>query len=224
MGSYNKNFTTGKMSTECKRGIRTVFLIVLILAVAINMMPDELALDMVIENGPVELLTAVGYFCAAFWLILLPLFQPERKTASSGVMVLLLGLRELDFHSKFTTMGVLKSRYYLSPEVPVVEKTIVSVLMIALLIVAIRFLQLNYRKFLEGIKAREATAINAGLAIAIAVASKIMDSNSASMHWIAALYHDNPALSMQINEEVIELAVPLFFLLAVFHLTKNRKT
>lgn len=138
-------------------------------------------------------------------------------------MVLLLALRELDFHAKFTTMGVLKTRYYLSPEVPAPEKTLVSIIMIALLFVMYRFIRINFQNFLKGLKDREASAVNVALALLFAAGSKALDSNSASLHWFAALYHENPARSMQITEEVIELAVPLFILFGVYHLTKSYK-
>ncbi|WP_163338649.1 hypothetical protein [Desulfopila sp. IMCC35008] len=210
------------MSRECIQGIRIVLTVTMFLLVTINMLPVELAVSLVVEHGPIEMLTVIGYFIAAFGLVVLPFFRPGVRTVLGGFLVLLLGLRELDFHSKFTTMGIFKSRYYLSPDVPLPEKGIVSLLMILLVIVLVYFSRTHFPGFLDGLKKKESVAVNVGLALLFAIGSKGMDSISASLHWIAALYHENPARSMQINEEVIELAIPLFLLCAIYHLAGKR--
>lgn len=209
------------MSKKCIQGIRIVLAVTLILLVVINMLPVDLAVSLVVEHGPVEMLTVIGYFIAATGLVLMPFFRPGSRTVLGGILVLLLGLRELDFHSKFTTMGIFKSRYYLSPDVPQPEKGIVSILMILLIIVLIYFIRAHFPRFWNGLKKKECAAVNIGLALLFAIGSKGMDSISASLHWIAALYHENPARSMQINEEVIELAIPLFLLCALYHIARR---
>ena len=45
------------------------------------------------------------------------------------IPVLLMGMRELDFHSRFTTMGVFKLRFFSSDTVPLSEKLIVTALL-----------------------------------------------------------------------------------------------
>jgi len=199
-------------------GIRAILLVVLILAVGINLLPAELAEDLVREHEPVEMLTVVIYFVAVFWLILTALVKSERWLFSASFMVALLGLRELDFHSRFTSMGVMKTVYYISPQVPGVEKAIVSALVLLILGVAVHFVWTRWRSFLAGLKAGDSAAISLGMAIGFGIISKTLDNNSTSIRKMIALFFGEPRYSLvRVVEETMELAIPLFILLAIYH-------
>ena len=49
------------------------------------------------------------------------------------VLITFFGCRELDFDKRFTAVGVLKSRFYLSTDIPVFEK-LIGLIVIALII------------------------------------------------------------------------------------------
>jgi len=98
--------------------LRVVALLLFVLYVGVILLPPDLTLMMVVENGPVEMLSAVGLLGAAFWLFCRTGRNTSGQPITAGFLVLLLGLRELDFHARFTTMGVFKTKYYLSPLVP----------------------------------------------------------------------------------------------------------
>lgn len=205
-------------------GVRIILLLIGILLVILNLLPDEPARFLVRENGLVESLTAIVYGIAALWLLIMPLYKKGRETGSAGLMVLLLGLRELDFHARFTTMGIFKTRYYISPEVPVGEKIIVSIIVIVIVVIAIRFLRQSGRKFLRTLRAGEIWAVCTALGIGFGIFSKILDSLAEPLRPVVALYHHNPPVSMHVTEELTELAIPLFFLLAAYHLSRQRTT
>ncbi len=198
-------------------GINAVLLVVLILVVGINLMPSELAAILVQEHEPVEILTAVGYFVAVCWLIMTALVKSERWLFSASFMVALLGLRELDFNSRFTSMGIFKTRYYISPEVPGTEKAIVSVLMLIILCIAVHFVWTRWHSFLTALKAGDSAAVNLAMAIGFGFITKILDSMSTSLRKVIALFHNDPRTSLRVVEESMELAIPLFILLAIYH-------
>ena len=198
-------------------GIPAVLLLVLILVVGINMMPSELASVLVQEHQPVERLTAVGYLVAVCWLIMTALVKSERWLFSACFMVALLGLRELDFHSRFTSMGVMKTEYYISPKVPGTEKAIVSVLVLIILCIAVHFVWTRWKSFLTALKAGDIAAVNLAMAIGFCIITKTLDNNSTSIRKVIALFYNDPRTCLRVVEETMELAIPLFILLAIYH-------
>ena len=199
-------------------GIRAVLLVVLILAVGINLMPAELAESLVQEHQPVEMVTAAAYFVAVCWLIATALVTSERWLFSASFIVALLGLRELDFHARFTTMGVMKSEYYLSPKVPGTEKAIVSLLVCIILCIVVHLVWTRWHSFVTALKAGNVAAINLAMAIGFAIVSKIIDNNSTFIRRVIALFFTEPRYSLtRVVEETMELAIPLFILLAIYH-------
>lgn len=198
-------------------GIYAVLLLVLILAVGINMMPPELAAALVQEHGPVETLSAVGYFVAVAWLIITALVKSERWLFSASFVVALLGLREMDFNSRFTSMGILKTEYYISPKVPGTEKAIVTILMLIILCIAVHFVWTRWRSFLTALKAGNIAAVNVAMAIGFCFITKTLDSMSTPLRKVVALFHNDPRTCVRVMEETMELAIPLFILLAVYH-------
>ncbi|MBE0583731.1 MAG: hypothetical protein IH612_08175 [Desulfofustis sp.] len=194
-----------------------------LLAVAVSLLPAETGAALVREHGPVESATAFFYLLAALWLVYRS-FQEQRgwNLTAAGLVVLLL-LRELDFHARFTTMGVLKSRYYLSPDVPAGEKTVVSVLMILILVVAGRFVWRNLPLFIHGLRHRQAAPLAVAAAIGMAVISKMLDSLSRPIrHLLEPLYHGSKTY-LRVYEEVFEMTIPLFILLAISFAVTNRR-
>ena len=198
-------------------GIPAVLLLVLIVVVGINMMPSELAATLVQEHEPVEALTAVGYLVAACWLIMTALVKSKRWLFSACFMVALLGLRELDFNSRFTSMGIMKTEYYISPKVPGTEKAIVSILVLIILCIAVHFVWTRWKSFLTALKVGDIAATNLAMAIGFCIITKTLDNNSTSIRKVVALFHNDPRTCLRVVEETMELAIPLFILLAIYH-------
>ncbi len=192
-------------------------MLVSILVVGINLLPADLTLLMVVENGPVEMLSAAGLLAAAFWLFCRAGRDAPGQPISAGFLVLLLGLRELDFHARFTTMGVFKTKFYVSPAVPAGEKAIVSFIMIGILIVAVRFLMHNFSPFVLALRQRQPAALAILAAIGYALLGKGLDSFSTPLEPILALITSNPKLFLRAAEECIELGLPICILLALYY-------
>lgn len=132
-------------------------------------------------------------------------------------MVALLGLRELDYHTQFTTMGIMKTEYYISPKVPGTEKAIVAILVLIILCIAVHLVWIRWRSFLTALKAGDIAAVNLAMAIGFCVITKTLDNNSTSIRKVVVLFHNDPRTCLRIVEETMELAIPLFILLAIYH-------
>ena len=197
--------------------LRVVAMVVAILTVGINLLPPDLTLLMVVENGPVEMLSAVGLLAAAFWLFCRVGRDASGQPISAGILVLLLGLRELDFHARFTTMGVFKTKYYISPAVPAGEKAIVSFIMICILIIAVRYLTHNFGRFVLALRQRQPAALAILAAIGYGLLGKGLDSFSTPLEPIIALFSSNPKLFLRTAEECVEFGAPICILLALYY-------
>lgn len=189
---------------------------VILLSSGISMLPPESVKRIVQENGVVEVLTAFGYLAAALFLVFVG-FRHRLSTAfSSGLVVTALGMRELDFHDRFTTMGIFKTKFYVSPEVPSGEKIIVTVIVLTLLFAVIKYCRNNFGAFRRALKGRQSWAIAAGLAIVFMVSSKLLDSASAPLQWVLSFVHSEPEMCTWVLEEIIEMAIPALILIATF--------
>lgn len=98
------------------------------------------------------------------------------------------------------------------------EKAIVSVLMLIFLCIAVHFVWTRWRSFLTALKAGNIAAVNLAMAIGFCIIAKIIDNNSTSIRkMIALFYNDAPYSLLRVMEETMELAIPLFILLAIYH-------
>lgn len=190
---------------------------VIVCIAATNLLPIDLAIALVKENGPVETLSAAGYFFVAFRLVLEAWRGRIRDGFSAGVLATMLGLRELDFHARFTTMGIFKTRYYISDQVPAGEKIIVSWIVMLLLAVAIRYCKRNIGPFWHALRSHRMHAIAFSLSLGCIVVSKMLDSLSWPFEPLAAWFSNEPKHFLRVAEENLELAIPLYMLLSMHY-------
>lgn len=214
--SGSRGWKTMKLQGE-RTGATSIVVVVALLIAVIGMMPSEMAVMVVKEHGPVELLTSVAYLVAAVWLFGLALKRGKTACFPAAFVILLLGMREMDFHSKFTTMGVFKTRYYISPEVPMGEKAVVTIIMIGILYVAFRFVAANFKPFIFDLRNGRISSRMVAMAIGFGVVSKIFDSMSGPIRKVVAIFHSDPRTFLRGAEETLELAIPFFILLAIYH-------
>lgn len=207
------------MVSELSHPFRVVWVIVagvIIISLTICLLPVETMEDIVEEYGVVENFTVAGYFTAAILLLLDSWREDNRQGMLAALVVFMLGLRELDFHEIFTTMGIFKTRFYISPDVPIVEKCIVTVIVLVLLVSLVLFLIKNFEAFVRSWRRRDPWAVTLGAALVFIVMSKMIDSMSGPLVWFFSLLLTEPEAYSQVIEEVMELAIPLFILLSVY--------
>lgn len=192
---------------------------VIVCIAVMNLLSTDLAITLVKENGPVETLSAAGYLFAAFLLFLEVWRGRMRDGFSAGLLVTMLGLRELDFHTRFTTMGIFKTRYYISDQVPGGEKIIGFLIVMLIFVVAIRYGKRNIIPFWNALRSDRMYAITLGLSLGCIVASKMLDSFSWPFEPLAACFSNEPKHFLRVAEESLELAIPLYLLLSIHYFT-----
>jgi hypothetical protein len=135
---------------------------------------------------------------------------------SVGIIMMLFGFRELDFHDRFTTMGIFKIKFYLGSQVGLTEKSIVTLIVILLFIFLLSFLKSHAGRFMTGLKKRIPHIITAFAGIICLPISKLLDG--AEFKWLDDL---GQGYRLNILEESIELAIPYFFIIAMLQFYRS---
>lgn len=178
---------------------------------------------LVSENGPIETASAIGYFAVLLIMLVQGGWGYLKSHAYIFTLVAALGLRELDFDKRFTKMGILKSKFYVSPEVPSTEKIIGFLVIIILLYCIILLLRRHLRSFLAGCL-KEVVPMSAGIALLFIILSKSIDGLSRKLGSLGINISHRISASSESIEEIVELGIPLMLLvsaIAFFNSTKR---
>jgi hypothetical protein len=207
--------TASPSSTPSATWLYALFTAWLFIGLALfQLFPDETEKFWLEESGPVETFSALGYFiCASVAICWFG--RRLRRQWYLVVVLLLMGMRELDFHSRFTTMGVFKLRFYTSDAVPGTEKLIVATLLLGLGVSFLLAVRREAPTILRAVRERSTVVIGVAWGIALAVLSKAVDGlprKLAAIHltapdWVIELAAD--------AEEILELGIPVMFMTAL---------
>ncbi len=173
--------------------------------------------DLVIkEGGIIETLSAIGYFLCLAVLLIKGGFSLLIHKWYFHVVLLLLGFRELDFDKRFTMMGILKSRFYLSPEVPLYQKMIGVSVIVLVLIILYKITKNHLHTLFSGLKSRELLPLCVSIAIFLIVISKSIDGLPRKMASFGVSISDRASSFAGSIEEIFEFGIPVFFLIALW--------
>lgn len=197
--------------------LAVLLLVFVVINFCIMQLPVEVATDLVREGHLIELVTVIEYFVAVLLLLWKGFKENAESLSLSAIMVLLLALRELDYHEKFTTMGIFKTKFYVSPEVPVLEKSIVSVIVVLLILFVYYYLKKYTGPFWVELKKKNASAIFTAIGIGTMFFSKFLDSCSDYIEEIVINFYDEPVLFSRMIEETAEMIIPILFILAALY-------
>ncbi len=170
---------------------------------------EVLGMCLTSESGPVQIFSVIGYLLASITALVLQWKERVSFGYGAAVLLLVMGLRELDFHDRFTTMGIMKTRFYISDTVPLTEKFIGAVVLLGLTCITVSFLLKYFRPFVTALKAGNKAAQLALHGTIFIIISKLLDPS--------------PSLIICAIEETMEMAIPYFFLLAMFLSIKLQK-
>jgi len=168
------------------------------------------------EGGIIETLSAAGYFLCAFLMLYWGGLSYLKKYHYFFIMVVLFGLRELDFDKKFTTMGVLKSKFYVSSQVPMGEK-IIGLMVVALLVYLIITILKKYSKnLLSKIKSSDPVYIGGLLTFTFLAVSKTLDGFARKMRDFNVEISKQTSVHITSMEEILELAIPIILIVTLY--------
>ena len=174
------------------------------------------------ESGPIEVASAVGYFVCVLYMIARGGRDFLVSRGYFVVLTLLFGFRELDFDKAFTTMGILKSRFYLSTDVPLQEK-VIGLLVIALIFWTVfQLLRNHFVEFLQGLKQRAPVALGVALIFFLLAFSKSIDGLARKLKPFGIETSAEVSRWAGSVEEVLELGIPIYMVLT-FHAWLSRR-
>lgn len=177
--------------------------------VGLSQMEASQALSLVAENGPIETATAAAFLFGS----LIVFAGPEiGRRWPAAVLLLMFFLRELDFHSRFTTMNLTKSRFYLSPDVPFVEK-LIGLCVLLFFLACIYLLIKHYgRNFLKQVRQFESLSVTLATSLLFLVVAKSMDGLPRKLKPLGITMDDTARLLATAGEELLELGGSILML------------
>lgn len=188
-----------------------LFLILLITGFVIaGVQPEDYLLS---ESGPIETLSAIGHLLCAAAIIRLAGDWSGRWPAAG--LLILFALREMDFHNRFTTMSLSKSRFYLSPEVDMTEKLIGGAVIALFLYCIYRLFRVEGRSWLTELKRGKACAYGVLFALTCIVVAKSLDGFARKLADFGILVSSQASSYASIFEEVLELGIPIMIGLSI---------
>jgi hypothetical protein len=166
------------------------------------------------EGGVVESLSAAGYLICLALIATLGGFGFLLRRYEVAVTLLFLAARELDFHKRFWTTGIFKSEFYLSSDVPLVEKLIAGPITLFLCWAAARLVFDHWRQFAETLLRLHPAAVSFFIGAGSLVAAKTFDGVQRKLVGFGVAISDETSHVFRNMEEVLELSAPAFFIVA----------
>ena len=189
--------------------------LILLSAVIIYLGPLE-AKFLLGEAGPIERASAMGYFLCAGYMLVIGGRQFVKRYNYIIVLVALFGFRELDFDKRFTTMGILKSRFYLSAEVSPIEK-LIGLMVIALLLWAvIKIVRNHLASTIANLVEFNERAVGVVMIFVLLAVSKSIDGLARKLKPFGIETSQQVSFLASSVEEVMELGIPIL-IFVVFH-------
>jgi hypothetical protein len=128
------------------------------------------------------------------------------------ILIILFGLRELDFHKRFTTMGMFKLQFYLSNSVPVIEKLAGLLVIAVLLYIAISIIRHHSHSFFRNIRHKSLVHIGGLLTFLVLVVTNTLDGIGRTLGDLNVVIDTHTSIILEVVEEVLELGIPLLII------------
>ncbi|PID75758.1 MAG: hypothetical protein CSB23_02010 [Deltaproteobacteria bacterium] len=164
------------------------------------------------EDGIIETLSAVGYFLCILFMVFKGGLAYLNRYYYFFLLILVFALRELDFHSKFTTMGILKTYFYISDTVPIYEKIIGLVVIVLIISLVSTIANKHSRRFFRELRQKTPLALSISLVFLTLVLSKSLDGIRGKLSALGVVTGPHFSANMRLIEETLELGIPLLIM------------
>ena len=206
--------------------LRIIFCLLLVYAglatyIALNA-PPEVAEYLYSEAGPYEV------FSVGLWFVLAPLALLNRSLSTrtriiAGITALLLGARELDLHKSLFSTSFIKTSFYKSETIPFQDKVLGALLLITIIALILQ-LGMSFFRHLRQRGINDLPTLLLIIGLSLGVISKILDRFASQMLELFAIEVDMVTRQcVAALEESFEMALPLFFILALLLPTRQRR-
>ena len=177
------------------------------------------------EGGIVETASVCLYLLVAAALVFAGILQLFAKKGSEkkrlvgpqypwllAALVSCFAARELDFHKAFTTMSVMKTRFFISDYVSIYEKLIAIMVLSAIALLVIRLATIYVPRIFARFKSCQLQGVLPVLALLLVVFSKGLDVGAGTLLRSGVVIQATLRSSVQATEEISELFIPIVFL------------
>ncbi|MBI3307777.1 MAG: hypothetical protein HYZ79_00205 [Candidatus Melainabacteria bacterium] len=196
----------------------------LILVIFLFLLPEAKVMGIVAEGGILEICSVISYFLGGIIAFYLSKRGVIKDRYLMSFLLIILGLRELDFHKAFTTMSISSTRYYLSPKVPVLEKLIVAPIVLFILIAIFFFLKKYTLAYIKNLINKTPLAIIIFPSFLLFMCSKLADSSLSMFRDASIAITPMMEKTAFIIEESFELGIPVFFIVGLLYLLETKRT
>lgn len=166
------------------------------------------------ESHAIETMAALSFFAAAGLLLLLRKDEVVRRHWHLPIILVLMGLRELDLDKGLTSEGILQLRLYTGPA-PWFEKLAGGAVLVLILVCGWRLLRSTLPAFWHGLVARRPASWLSFGAAALIIIAKSLDGigRKLASHGVTA----DPALLIAAGriEEMLEVVSGMMLVMAV---------
>jgi hypothetical protein len=190
-------------------------LVVFLASLGMFFLPEETLKGLVREGGFIEKSSSLLYFAGAALCLLFAALGTWRGGLLAGALLSVLALREMDIHTRFTSMSVTKTRFFVGPDVSVGAKLLAAGILIVLVLAAAFFAKRHARGFLEALRRRERWASFALSGILLLPVSVFLDGAVRMTSALGLELGREERLLLGVVEETGELAIPVMFVLAL---------
>jgi uncharacterized protein YjeT (DUF2065 family) len=170
--------------------------------------------SMVVEDGPIEMATAIFYLAGAlfFWVRSSGRWWSPQRAA--GVILLAGGMRELDLHNRVTSAYALNTRYFVNPNVPILERLIVVAILAGLGLVIVHFVKNGWKEFVGDLLQLETRALCIAGGVSLVVFTVGLDRFEGYLRRTFGPASSDTVFVLWVAEETLEMFIPLLFIAA----------
>ncbi len=175
------------------------------------------------EGGVIESASVLGYFLCAAIIVYKGKLTYLKQYHYIFLLIIFFMLRELDFDKKFTTMGIFKSRFFISNTVPLAEKIVGAMVLLLLLYVIFMIIHRHSKYFLSGLKNHSIISFGVFITGTLLVASKSLDGIGRKLEGFGVKISNQTSMHATALEEILELGIPIILLLTFSAYFKRNK-
>lgn len=177
---------------------------------------------MLSEEGFFEMGSALGYLLAAALLLVIMVRSGNSRAWPLVGLLLAMSGRELDLDKKLFTKGLLKSRQYLGDQVPLAERLVSFVILLAILTCIWVAARRYGPGFLRGLRDGTRSAWLVATGLLLAVVSKAVDGLNRKLEPFGLQVSEQVERAAERYEEIAELGIPIAFILAILGAIRAR--
>lgn len=191
-------------------------------AATLAVLPYDMVKSVLRENGFVERMQLFLYvFGAAICFLYVLRKRWGIDGLLGGIILTVFALRESDIHTRFTSMSVMKTRFFISPDIPGSQKLIVFIIVLVIVLLMLLLVYRNFNKVKEGLRQGRGWALAAVIGVFCLPASVFIDGAERTLKKLHIIPAKTTIKFIMIAEEIVELAIPLMFVTVVIWFAFN---